>query len=37
MEQFIKKYNSFTVYDEKGKAFLLQVQSAIYQPMPKET
>lgn len=34
MQQFINKYNNFTIYDEKGKAYVLQVQRAVYQKMP---
>lgn len=35
MDEFIEKYQNFTVQDEKGKAYHLQVQKAIYQSIPK--
>lgn len=36
MEQFIEKYNNFTIFDEKGKAFVLQVIRSVYHSLLKE-
>ena len=34
MNQFISKFNNFTIQDEKGKSYVLMVQRAIYQSLP---
>ena len=36
MEQFIQKFNNFTIQDEKGKSYILIVQRALYQSLPKD-
>jgi Smg-4/UPF3 family len=36
MEQFISKFNNFTIQDEKGKSFVLLVQRALYQSLPTD-
>ncbi len=34
MEKFIEKCNNFIIQDEKGKAYMLLVQKAVYQSLP---
>lgn len=36
MDQFINKFNNFTIQDEKGKSYILLVQRAFYQSLPKD-
>lgn len=36
MEEFVKRFNNFTIQDEKGKSYVLLVQRAIYQVLPSD-
>ena len=36
MTEFIARYNNFTIYDEKKKAYVLSVSKATYQTLPKD-
>ena len=36
LDQFISKFNNFTIHDEKGKSYVLLVQRALYQSLPSD-